>query len=104
MTSSSNLELLAKATLQQLADRLESQTDLEIELNGLQLIIYDANQQTFLLNFHSPTNQLWLSSPVTGAHHFCLNGDVWTSTRSSHLLTEILSQDIHQLFKEIVNL
>ncbi len=104
MTFSLNLEPIAKATLQQLADKLELQTDLEVELQGMQLTICDDLQQTFLLNFHSPTNQLWLSSPLTGAHHFILNNGAWISTRSQTSLTEILSSDICQLFKDSVNL
>jgi iron donor protein CyaY len=104
MTFSLNLEPFAKATLQKLADKLELQTDLDVELQGTQLTICDNLQQTFLLNFHSPTNQLWLSSPLTGAHHFILDNGVWISTRSQISLTEILSFDICQLFKDSVNL
>lgn len=104
MTSSINFELLAKKTLQKFADQFEAETDLDVELVGLELIICDSRRQTFLLNFHNPTNQLWLSSPVSGAHHFCLKEGNWVSTRTSIPLTEILSADIHQLFKDIVNL
>ena len=103
MAFSLNLESHAKATLQHLADQLESQTDLDVELEGSQLTIYNNKRQTFLLNFHTPTNQLWLSSPVTGAHHFCWK-DMWVSTRTEVSLVEILSTDIHQLFKDIVTL
>lgn len=104
MTFSLNFESIAKTTLHQLADKLELQTDLDVELQGTQLTICDNLQQTFLLNFHSPTDQLWLSSPLTGAHHFIWKNGAWISTRSQISLTEILSSDICQLFKDSVNL
>ncbi|WP_084756166.1 iron donor protein CyaY [Candidatus Paracaedibacter symbiosus] len=102
MMSFDSFDSIAQQTLHHLADHLEAQTDLDIELTGLQLTICDDRRQTFLLNFHGPTNQMWLSSPATGAHHFQWNGTAWVSTRTELSLFEILSADMQQLFKETV--
>jgi iron donor protein CyaY len=104
MISSNNLEVIARKTLNHVADQLESQTSLDIDLQGLQLTVCGDMHQTFLLNFHGPTHQMWLSSPVTGAHHFHWDGTMWVSTRTATPLNEILSADIRQLFSEIVKL
>ena len=29
-----------------------------------------SNGKVFILSIHSPTSQIWLSSPISGAHHF----------------------------------
>lgn len=103
MISSQKLETIAASTLSHIADQFESQTDLDVDLQGLQLTICGEMHQTFLLNFHSPTQQMWLSSPVTGAHHFHWDG-MWVCTRTAVALNEILSADIRQLFRETISL
>ena len=43
---------------------------------------------TFIVSIHSPTSQIWLSSPVSGAHHFeskSMKSVEWTSTRDTNL-------------------
>ena len=43
---------------------------------------------TFIVSIHSPTSQIWLSSPISGAHHFeCVSPDSieWISTRDTNI-------------------
>ena len=41
-------------------------------------ILNKIDENKFILSLHSPTSQIWLSSPISGAHHFfevnCKNG------------------------------
>ena len=43
---------------------------------------------TFIVSLHSPTSQIWLSSPICGAHHFeSVSPDSieWISTRDTNI-------------------
>ena len=43
---------------------------------------------TFILSIHTPTSQIWLSSPISGAHHFESRSSEsveWISTRDSNI-------------------
>ena len=43
---------------------------------------------TFIVSIHSPTSQIWLSSPISGAHHFESNSTdsvEWISTRDTNI-------------------
>ena len=43
---------------------------------------------TFIVSIHSPTSQIWLSSPISGAHHFESRSSEsveWISTRDSNI-------------------
>ena len=43
---------------------------------------------TFVLSIHTPTSQIWLSSPISGAHHFESKSPEsveWISTRDANI-------------------
>ena len=43
---------------------------------------------TFIVSIHTPTSQVWLSSPVSGAHHFESKSPEsieWISTRDENI-------------------
>ena len=43
---------------------------------------------TFIVSIHTPTSQVWLSSPVSGAHHFESKSPEsieWVSTRDENI-------------------
>ncbi|HCU06916.1 MAG TPA: hypothetical protein DIC42_04995 [Holosporales bacterium] len=53
----------------------------DVDINGQELILNNA-KGTYQINYHGVTQQLWVSTPVTGAHHFeYMDGD-WVSTRN----------------------
>ena len=48
---------------------------------------------TFIVSIHSPTSQIWLSSPISGAHHFeskSKDSVEWISTRDTNINLEQL--------------
>ena len=43
---------------------------------------------TFVVSIHTPTSQIWLSSPISGAHHFESRSPEsieWISTRDANI-------------------
>ncbi|MBL8699960.1 MAG: iron donor protein CyaY [Alphaproteobacteria bacterium] len=89
-------ETKAAATLARLAERLEAELadDLDVELRGGILTLELADGRQFIVNKHAPNRELWLSSPVSGAHHFAWRAEAWRSTRGDATLTGCLADDL----------
>ena len=53
---------------------------------------------TFIVSIHTPTSQIWLSSPISGAHHFeskSKDSVEWISTRDTNLnLKQLLIKEL----------
>jgi iron donor protein CyaY len=97
MTTTS-LQTIALTTMESLADKLEANKDLDVDYNGKMLSIELNSGQVYLINFHEPTNQLWLASPVSGAHHFSLKENQWQSTRDGTGLNALLAAELKNQF------
>jgi frataxin len=75
--SETAFEQTAAASLQQLADLLDdadARGDLEAELRGGILTVAVAGKQ-FIINKHGPSQQIWVSSPISGGLHFAYNAE-----------------------------
>lgn len=71
-------------------DVLGEQADLSYDGSVLS-IVFDAGG-TAVINVHQASGQIWVSSPVSGAHHFSLREDgTWASTTTT--LAQIMEQD-----------
>jgi frataxin len=96
----------ARVFFQRLNEALEDQCGEICELDGddryLELSL--PSGQVFLLNFHEPTQQIWLSSPVSGAHHYAFVDEEWRSTRVSETLLSRLSTELTQQLDQPVRL
>jgi frataxin len=55
--------------LNDLYEQLESCTGLTAEFDGTYLHIYIEGKE-YLIHWHDVKQQVWLASPVSGAHHF----------------------------------
>jgi len=76
---------LASGALSDMMDAIESQLadHLDIEYQGGILTIEIPDVGTYVLNKHAPQQEIWLSSPQSGAWHFAHDParNVWRSTR-----------------------
>ncbi|MFV0320972.1 MAG: iron donor protein CyaY [Alphaproteobacteria bacterium] len=67
--------------------------DADIDEDGESLTIEFDNGQIWLINIQSHHQEVWLSSPLTGAHHYKLMQDKWLNTRDdSELHTVLLAE------------
>jgi frataxin len=64
------------------------------DCDGCSLIFHAKDGKPYLLNYHGVTRQIWLASPLTGAHHFRLQEGRWVSTRSSDNLISLLEDEL----------
>ena len=67
--------------------------DVDYEDENLVIQTLDENR-TFIISIHEPSSQIWLSSPISGAHHFekDKNSLNWMSTRDQNII-------LHELLK-----
>lgn len=82
---------IAMQTLQDYSEIFEDDFDLDLDGDFLK-ITHSMGQ--FLLNYHPTLNQLWFSSPLSGAHHFKYQGS-WVCTRSGIDLDTVLKKDLY---------
>ena len=88
-------DALARTTLTGLADRLEAAlADADVELREGVLTVELADGRQYVINRHAPNRQIWLSSPVSGAHHFGAAAGGWVSTRGGGTLDALLAAEL----------
>lgn len=92
---------LAEKTLDKMADALDAfdeSGDLELEYqNGILTIILNSGKQ-LIINKHAPSQQIWLSSPISGGLHFSYDNilDKW-KLPDGRVLNDILSEELKTL-------
>ena len=84
-----NFQNLAKKTLDDIFNLSDKKSqDFDVDFEGENLII-EINDSTFVLSIHNPTQQIWMSSPISGAHHFECKEEgrefKWISTRDNSI-------------------
>lgn len=96
--------LLADAMLNRLADIAEAYDEdglLDTELaDGVLTILLPSGKQ-FLVNRHKPSQQIWLSSPLSGGLHFDYNeaDKVW-ELQDGRRLDTLLKAELETLLAE----
>ncbi len=95
---SSNFQVIADDALLELAETVESKLDsADLEyIQGVLTIELDDGRQ-FVVNRHEPTKQIWLSSPISGAHRFAFDeaDDKWKKTGTSAILADFLLNELN---------
>ena len=95
-----NFKEAANKTLNQIFDMVEKNYEfLEVDFEDENLKI-EKDEKVFIVSVHNPTSQIWLSSPISGAHHFELinNTNDWIGTRDKNLnLIKVLETELGSL-------
>ena len=90
----------ASETLDDLFNLVESKFDnYEVDYENENLRIDSLEGKgTFIVSIHTPTSQVWLSSPVSGAHHFESKSPEsieWISTRDENInLKQLIIEEL----------
>ena len=79
----------ASETLDDIFNLVESKFDnYEVDYEDENLRIDSLEIKIFIMSIHTPTSQIWLSSPISGAHHFESRSPEsieWISTRDANI-------------------
>jgi frataxin len=101
-------ETLAQKTLERLFDALEDAigADADVDFEGGILTIELEDGRQYVINKHTASQEIWLSSPISGAVHFAHDADTgqWASTRGSEVLMCVLSTELETLTGHAVKL
>lgn len=101
-------ETLAQETLERLFDALDEAVgaDADVDFEGGILTVELEDGRQYVINKHAASQEIWLSSPVSGAVHFAYHEDTgqWVSTRGSEVLMRVLSTELGALTGHSVNL
>jgi frataxin len=91
--SESAFETLADSLLASLEEALGETADAELQ-GGVLNVEGDAG--TWVVNKHAPTQQVWLSSPRSGARHYAFDSasGQWKDTRGGPDLLALLSAEL----------
>ena len=88
-------------TLDEIFNLVESKFDnyeVDYEDENLRIDSLDG-KGTFIVSIHSPTSQIWLFSPVSGAHHFeskSKESVEWISTRDTNIsLKQLIIEELN---------
>ena len=99
---------IAEKTIESLFDTIERELGhmAEVDLEGGILNVELDDGRVYIINKHLPNRQIWLSSPLSGAHHFSFDGDAgaWISTRDSAQLISLLEDELASIKGGPVNL
>jgi len=100
MLDDSQFHCLADAYLESLADEVETTDeealiDMDLDDGALTLTLPDESQ--YVINKHFPTQQMWLSSPISGGLHFTYNEEssVW-QLDAGRKLSELLVEELEE--------
>jgi frataxin len=95
--SDSAFESLADSLLAALEEGIGSDADAELQ-GGVLTVERDSKSRggTWLVNKHAPTQQIWLSSPQSGARHYAYDAGSgqWKDTRGGPDLITHLSGEL----------
>jgi CyaY protein len=47
-----------------------------------------------LINWHGVAKEIWVSSPVSGAHHFFFHEGIWVNTRTKTKFKEQIKEEL----------
>src|SRR5215510_54324 len=91
--SDSAFETLANSLLTALEEGIGGHADAELQGGVLTV---DGDDGTWIVNKHAPTQQIWLSSPKSGARHYAFEASSgqWRDTRGGADLLTTLSGEL----------
>ena len=93
-----SFDAAASRVLDRFADRLEAAlADVaEVDYEGGILNVALDGGGIYVINKHAPTQQIWLSSPQSGAWHFARDAasGAWRDTRQGQDLAKLLAAEL----------
>ena len=105
--SESAFVTLAESEIGFLADRLEELVgdvvDVDYQQDVLTLEFDDGAQ--YVINRQTPMQQIWLSSPFSGAWHYARDAQgVWRATRGNKPMRQLLCEELAQRLDRVIAL
>mgnify|MGYP000607187165 CR=1 FL=1 len=104
----SAFEDMAEKTLEALFSELDEAVgdDADVDYEGGILTIELEDGRQYIVNKHSASKEIWVSSPVSGAAHYAFDevAKAWLSTRGGAVLSQTLADELQQITGHSVTL
>lgn len=87
----------AEEAINKIADTLEAQDKdykFDIDLISSNILSINGDTGTYIINTQRASEEIWLSSPVSGPYHFAYKNDEWVS-KTNDKLFDILEQELN---------
>ena len=104
LTNTSQYHGVAEAFIEDVSDACDALLDAhecvqDVVMRDGVLEVRVAAQGTFVLNKQAPLHQLWLSSPLSGPHHYDFDTEArrWVSDKDGHDLQAKLERELSQV-------
>ena len=92
---------IVEELLQKIADAIEeadSSFELDVDATGDAISIEFPDGSKYLISIHSSTDEIWVSSPLSGGSHFAYDEDSesWKDSSDTDLI-ELITQELEEL-------
>ena len=92
---------IAKKTIDDILDLIEElniNDEFDVDFRD-EVLTVETSKGGFVINYHSSANQIWLSSPISGPHHFSYNfeNSSWNNRHKEDLKSLILKEFTDQI-------
>ncbi len=77
-------------------EEVDADGQLELDIAGGVMTIVLENGKTFVVSRHEPSQQIWLSSPLSGGLHFSYQSGIW-QLADGRDMTSLLANELKQL-------
>ena len=102
----SAFEDLAEETLEHMFGALDEAIgdDADVDFEGGILTIELEDGRQYIVNKHTASQEIWVSSPVSGAAHYAydVESGTWVSTRGGGVLSQTLAIEMQQITGQAV--
>lgn len=91
---------VAEEVLHNIAKAIEeadSGFELDVDATGDSLSIEFPDGSKYLINIHASSNEIWVSSPLTGGSHFSYDDDETWKDSDENDLRELVTEEIEEL-------
>lgn len=103
-----DFEALAEEILESLFDALDDAIgdDVDVDLEGSILTIEFDDGRQYIINKHAASQEMWVSSPVSGAAHYRFDREAgaWVSTRDGSVMVENLAEELSAATGQAIDL
>lgn len=96
-----NFDLSAKILMNQISEEIEKQDiDFEIDIEfSNEVLKFEVSEKIFVINKQTPTEEIWLASPISGPYHFSYQKNKWIDKKNNELKS-ILESEISSLINK----
>lgn len=92
--NNSEFSKIAETTIAYIAEKIEEQDKdgaIDVDLQG-DILNLDTADGTYVINKQSAAKEIWLSSPISGPHHFFYEQGKWKNRAGLELMTILTNE------------